>query len=318
MGKFTSIITIIPMWFLAMLYLCYILLYRIEAEAVDDWRLHLVVNNCSDSAIEEMLEASDLGMDYARWGDFNADPDLALDDYIDTFLLNYNLPLTDENREMVKAKYIQVFCVAAYDGYYVYDIRKTETGGYDLVGSPKIPYMYRDESVPGRLTTYAMNLGGQKALKLQDATITNVDNPLSYADTMVVVNNRISDDLRERVDRSYQNGWMHSVYVPSDLTTIASTNAIKGPTVLCFMDNVDLNSVNKVNAFGIGGSRATVARPVSVYKRKNNVTGEWVKYYCYHDLLPEGYNDASIIEDVYMSIDEAAAAGYHPDLMFMR
>ena len=319
MSKLFSILLLLPLWFLAMIYLCGFVFFRNEIQALDDWRIKQVVNSCTDSAIEELLEASDLGMDYADWGNFNADPDLALDDFVNTFLLNYNLPLTDTNREMVKVNYIQTFCVAAYDGYYVYDHRKTaDDGGLELVGSPKIPYLYKDTSKEGRYVTYALNMGYDKVYKLTDATITRVKNPLSQAETMRVINNRISDDLRERADRAYDNGWLQTVYVPSDLTTISSTNPIQSPTVLAFLDKVDIDSVVEVNAFGIGGSRARVARPVSAYRRQNPNTGEWIKYYSYSDLLPEGINDdQSLIEEVYMSPEEAAENGYHHDPLYM-
>lgn len=319
MSKTFSIILIIPLWFCAMIYLAFIAFFQIETKALDDWRLKQVVNNCTDSAIEELLEASDLGMDYADWGKFKADPELALNDYVDTFLLNYDLPLNDTNRDMVKVNYIQAFCVAGYDGYYIYDHRKTaDNGGYELVGSPKLPYIYKDTTKPGRYVTYAINMGYDRCYKLTDATITLAKSPISQKEAMKVINTRISDDLMERVDRAYDRGWLQSVYIPSGLTTISSTNPIESPTVLAFMDNVDLNSVNKVNAFGIGGSRARVARPVSAYKRKNNVTGQWVKYYSYSDLLPEGINnDQALIEEVYMSPEEAAEAGYHHDPLYM-
>lgn len=319
MSKVFSLLLVIPMWFCALVYLSYVTFFRLEAQALDDWRLKQVVNNCTDSAIEELLEASDLGMDYADWGKFNADPDLALDDFVDTFLLNYNLPLNDTNRELVKINYIQAFCVAGYDGYYIYDHRKTgDDGGLELVGSPKLPYLYRDESITDRYVTYALNMGVERCYKLTDATITFVDNPLNQPETLRVINNRISDDLMERVDRAYTQGWLESVYIPSGLTSISSTNPIESPTVLAFMDGVDLNSVFKVNAFGIGGSRARVARPVSAYQRRNNETGEWVKYYAYSDLLPEGINnDQALIEEVYMSPEQAAEAGYHHDPLYM-
>lgn len=51
-----------------MIYLCGFVFFRNEIQALDDWRIKQVVNNCTDSAIEELLEASDLGMDYADWG----------------------------------------------------------------------------------------------------------------------------------------------------------------------------------------------------------------------------------------------------------
>lgn len=319
MSRWFSILLVLPIWFAAILYLSVMSFFRLENQALEDWRLKQVVNNCTDSAIEELLEASDLGMDYNDWGNFNTDPDLALKDFIDTFLLSYDMPLNDTTRDLVRTNFIQAFCVAGYDGYYIYDHRKTEDGGgYTLVGSPKIPYLYKDESVPGRYVTYAINMGYDTCYKLTDATITKDVMPVSQKEALKIINTRVSDDLMERVDRAYKNGWNESVNIPTELTTVKSTNPIQSPTVLAFVDNINITTLKPVNAFGIGGSRAKVARPVAAYKRRNADTGEWVKYYSYTDLLPPGINDdKTLIEDVYMSPEDAASAGYYHDPLYM-
>lgn len=317
MSKVFSLLMIIPIWFIAMLYLATITFYRVESQSIEDWRIKTVVNYCTDSAIEELLEASDLGMDYADWGKFHADPDLALKDFVDTFLLSYRLPLNNENREMIKTNYIQAFCVAGYDGYYVYDHRNAENGGYTLVGSPKIPYLYADTTKPGRYVTYALNMGNQRCYKLTDATITQAPSPVSDSECMKIINTRISDDLMERVDRAYTNGWLQSVYIPTSMTALTRTNPVQSPTVMAFMDNIDLDTMYKVQAFGIGGSRAKVARPVSAYIRED-ANGNMVEYYSYTDLLPDGINnDQAFIKEVFMSPEDAAEAGYHHDTLYM-
>ena len=80
---------------------------------------------------------------------------------------------------------------------------------------------------------------------------------------------------------------------------------------------VDLLRGKKVVAFGIGGAMATVARPVSAYQRRG-ADGQWVKYYCYSDLLPKDISgDRSVIEEVFMKIEDAAKAGYHYDMIYM-
>lgn len=317
MSKVFSLLMIIPIWFIAMLYLATITFYRVESQSIEDWRIKSVVNYCTDSAIEELLEASDLGMDYADWGKFHADPDLALKDFVDTFLLSYRLPLNNESREMIKTNYIQAFCVAGYDGYYIYDHRNAENGGYTLVGSPKIPYLYADTTKPGRYVTYALNMGNQRCYKLTDATITQAPSPVSDSECMKIINTRISDDLMERVDRAYTNGWLQSVYIPTSMTALTRTNPVQSPTVMAFMDNIDLDTMYKVQAFGIGGSRAKVARPVSAYIRED-ANGSMVKYYSYTDLLPDGINnDQAFIKEVFMSPEDAAEAGYHHDTLYM-
>lgn len=313
MSKSFGLVILLPIWFTVMLFLAYVTFFRLEVRALEDWRLKQVVNNCTDSAIEELLEASDLGMDYADWGRFNADPDLALDDFVTTFLLSYNLPITNANKDLVKTNYITSFCVAGYDGYYIYDHRNDDNGGYTLIGSPKMPYTYIDQRTD-RNDTYALNMGYLRCYKVTDASISVTKSPFNKKKTMEIINSRISDTLMQSIDRSYENGWLNNLYLPSSLTTISRANPIESPTVLCFMDNVDLDSTFKVNAFGIGGSRAKVARPVSAYGRV--VDGQKIKYYSYHDLLPEGFDDDAIVE-VYMSPEDAAREGYHHDPLYM-
>lgn len=293
---------------------------------LEDWHLKQVVNNCTDSAIEELLEASNLGMDYADWGRFNTDPDLALDDYLMTFLLNYDMPITERNKEDVKANYIKAFCVVGYDGYYIYDLRTDLVDNgllhkdveYNLISSPKMPFLYKDER-DDRYVTYALNMGFKRCYRVTDATLSVVNSPLSQEETLKIINTRVSDDLMQRVDRAYENNWLESVYIPTSLSTLSSTNAIESPTVMCFMDGVDLNSYTKVNAFGIGGSRAKVSRPVAAYQRI--VNGSPMKFYAYHDLLPDtlpnGDSFNTVIEEMFMSPQEAAAAGYYHDPLYM-
>ena len=137
MSRVVSLLIVVPLWFAAMIYLALVQTVRYEDQSINDWIIKMTVNNCTDSAIEELLDASDLGMDYNDWGNFNTDPELALNDFVDMFLLSYGIPLTETAREDVKANYIQAFCVAGYDGYYIYDHRETSPGnGFDLVGSP--------------------------------------------------------------------------------------------------------------------------------------------------------------------------------------
>lgn len=320
MGRLISVYMVIPVIFIMWVYVSLVNNINSEDITLADMHLKIAVNNASDSAIEELLKASDLGMDYADWGKFRADPDLALNDFVDTFLLNYNMPLTEYNRNLVKTKYIQVFCVASYDGYYIYDHRKKyEDGGADLVSSPKLPYLYKDESIPGRNVTYALNMGFSRCYKLTDATITRAKSPVDKATTLKIINTRISDDMRQRVDKAHENGMIDSIYIPTGLTTISRTNPIESPTIIAYVDNVDLDSVQKLSAFGIGGSRAKIARPVSAYQRKNTETGEWTKYYAYSDLLPGNISeDNTIIENVFMSVEDAASQGYWSDPLYVK
>lgn len=317
MNRVLSILLFVPVIFVAFLYLYYATVIDSSLNRINDYHLKTVSNYASDSAIEEMLDVADLGTDYVEWGKFNTDPEVALRDYIDTFLMSFDLPLTEENREMVKVNYLKVFTVAGYDGYYVYDHRAIDEGSQlAFVCSPKIPYLYKDMSKNDREVTYALSMG-DKCFKITNATLSLVKSPLSKNKVLEIINDRISDDLINRIDQQYPNGWNRQVYLPNALTSISKTNPIAGPTVLALVDGVDLLRGKKVAAFGIGGAMATVARPVSAYQRRG-ADGQWVKYYCYSDLLPEDVSgDRSVIEEVFMKIEDAAKAGYHYDMTYM-
>lgn len=317
MNRVLSLILFVPILFISFIYLYYAKVIDSGLNRVSDYHLKLVANYASDSAIEEMLDVADLGTDYVEWGKFNTDPEIALKDYIDTFLISYNLPLTPENREMVKINFLKVFVVAGYDGYYVYDHRSIDEGSlYEFVCSNKLPYLYKDMSKNDREVSYALTMG-TKCYRVTNATLNLVNSPLPKSQTLEVINSRISDDLINRIDRQYTGGWNRQVYLPNELTSISKVNPIAGPTVLALVDNVDLSRGKKVNAFGIGGAMATVARPISAYERKG-ADGNWVKYYCYSDLLPEDISgDRSVIKEVFMRAEDAAKAGYHYDSIYM-
>lgn len=65
MGKNFIMLLLLLIWLCVMLFLTYVTFFRLETQALDDWHLKQIVNNCTDSAIEELLESSNLGMDYA-------------------------------------------------------------------------------------------------------------------------------------------------------------------------------------------------------------------------------------------------------------
>lgn len=93
-------------------------------------------------------------------------------------------------------------------------------------------------------------------------------------------------------------------------------NPIVVATVLALVDNIDLPR-GKINTFSIGAAMATLDRSVSVYEKKGT-DGNWVKYYCYSDLLPENISgDRSVTKEVFMQAEDAAKAGYRYDSMYV-
>lgn len=85
---------------------------------------------------------------------------------------------------------------------------------------------------------------------------------------------------------------------------------------MALVDNIDLPR-GKINTFSIGAAIATVAHSVSVYENKGT-DGNWVKYYCYSDLLPGNVSgDRSVTKEVFMQAEDAAKAGYRYDSMYV-
>lgn len=316
MRRVFAIFLFVPIYFLAMFSLYVTQILSLENQSLEEFRLRKAVNYCVDSAVGEMLGSGDLNMDYVDWGRVTIDPAIAIDTYSCTFCLNYEIPTTKENREMVQNSYTKIFMVCAYDGYYVY-----ESQDLGFVSTPKLIYKYVDGD-----NTYALNLGLNKCWCWNNsrAKMEYVDCPFTEETCLAKINARISDDLNSRLDKYYVGGFTKTVYLPGELTTINRTNPISRPTVMALVDDVDITSARHISALGIGGSTVTQARAVAAYQRKNTPDGPFVKYYSYADLLPEGLFSATnsgdgitFIENMYMTCEEAARAGYYQDPMYM-
>jgi hypothetical protein len=161
---------------------------------------------------------------------------------------------------------------------------------------------------------YALNLGAENALLLQDGNLSSVflaDEGISREEVYKQINSRISDDLMYKFQESTGRD-SEFVYLPADMTTIKQVNPIKGPTVLAFLDGWDFKSSHAISAFSIGGARIETARMVAGYEAVNP-DGSHTKLYAYSDLLPAG----APVEEMFTSVQEAAKAGYYYDSVYM-
>lgn len=304
MNRITSVILIIPIYFVCMLFLLSMLVVKQESESLEKLRLTKAINYSTDAATAEMLGAGHLGMDYVDKNKMTVDPQEALDTFVQVFALNYDLSLGQENLEMIKNSYMPIFVVAAYDGYYVFENRRVNReGDFNLVSTPKLPYRYKAPDG----TLYALNMGLENSIKFDGGSLSKVPMPISEAEAMRVINSRISDDMLYRLDQSYAQGFESTFYIPHSMTTISHTNAISGPSVLAFINNLNLTTRNKLSEFSIGGAQVEQARMVAAYRRN----GE--NYYAYADLLPEGVD----IVEMFTNVMDAAKAGFHHDSFYM-
>lgn len=315
MSRIFGIFLFIPLYFLAMLSLYSVTLMNYENQSVEEFRLRKAVNYAIDAATAEMLETGDLGMDYANWGKITVNPGLASEAFANSFCINYGMQTNQQNRDLVQMAYTKLFVVCAYDGYYVYSPKKvSEDGTYKFTSTPKLPYSYHKGN-----NTYALNLGLVDCWRFSsNRKLAKVKSPLSEKETLSQINRHISDDFAYRLDQQYEHGWSKSLYIPYEVTTVSSTNSIDRPSVLAFIDDVDIVSAKSISAFGVGGAHVTQNRSVAAYKRNGK------KYYSYADLLPKDMYTATnpdgkktFIEEMYMTCQEAAEAGYYHDTLYM-
>ncbi len=287
-----------------------------EQQALEEFRLKKTVNYAVDCAIEEMLRSDDLGMDYTDWSNFVANPNKAVEGFTSCFCMNYDMIPTKENRDIIAHAYTKVFAVCAFDGYYIYTPQQIDdTGKMEYISTPKLPYKYERNG-----TVYALNLGMEYCWSFDDSNrLKRVNVPVNKTQLLKEVNKVVSDEIYYQLDKQYAHGYGRQVYIPSNITAIKSSNPINRPTVLAFVDDVDILSSKQVSAFGVGGAHVTNSRSVAVYTR------DGVKYHCSTDLLPEdlfsnmkGVPGKIFIENTYQSVNEAAEHGYHHDDLYMK
>lgn len=296
--------------------------------------LERVMDFCTDAAVDEMIDYGDVGTDYSGFeiedrnmGYIRVNPTVALKSYIDTFLMSYNMSLSDENRHSVMSNNMPVFMVAAYDGYYIAklepDTEELSNSSFTLNFSPKLPYSYTDSDS----NVYALTLSGKEAMKVKVQTDDNgnvVDRQLmpwnnkvipGLADSQAqithvneIISSNIATTINEINDSLDIKG--RNFYVPGVLSTMSGVNPIKTPTVMAIMQNVDYNTGIEVNATSIAGTRINTKRQVACYLKKSD--GQWKKMYCYSDRFKENNSDYQL-KEVVDNIDKAAQLGYNVD-----
>ncbi len=292
-----------------------------EQKLFEEYVLVQQVDYATDAAAAELLEQAHIGTDYQDWGRINTDPEVALRTFESIMLIDYNFPLTQKSYDMISNTYMPMFCVAAYDGYYVFEATRDTTYGWRLQGTHKIPY---GTEFGGNY--YALNLGLDNCRRLVGGNfeLKNMEEcGISKERAMFEINSTVSDDLTYRVQEYEQKKTLDNnqtapeykdVYLPVGLTTMTQINAIEGPTVISMIDQWDINTTHPISAFSIGGAKLEPARMVAGYQRGG------IKYYAYSDLLPE-FSEGSPYEldiiKLFTSVDEAAKEGYHYDPKYM-
>lgn len=278
----------------------------------------------TDASVTEILETGELSLDYADSGKTNLDPNIALNTFVDVFLMNYGMPISEDNREHVKNNFLPVFTVCTFDGYYQAVSRLTSAKenypetepavdvDYTLVFGPKMPYKYINGS-----SSYALNFGGNYSLKMSGNIMTKeyvYPNGLEDREAGIrEINKLLSTDISFQIDTiNKDNGnWAHTFYIPTQLTSMTGVNPIQGPGIIAIVQNVDFVTAKPISAFSIGGGRIQNKRVLIGYVR------DGIKYYCYADRY-ESMVPQPAIDNIFSSQKEAALASYAGDLKYLQ
>lgn len=279
---------------------------RESKREIQEEKLDVGINYAVDAATEEMiLNTSSLDMDYADWERLTIDPEIALDTFLQVMLRNLGWSISDENIESFKTTNLPIFVVAAYDGFYVSRPTKisVSSGAYDQIFSMKQPYLYSEGN-----EMYALNLGLNDCKLFNGSNIQKVNTPISKDFQKHYINTNISDTFMRVIYEETNMEAAHTVYLPSDLTSISRTNPVNAPTVLAYVNNLYLGPGNTIESFAIGGTRVVHQDFIGGYRRNG------IKYYAPTRLIPTGV----VIENVYENMTEAAKAGYYYDPLYQK
>jgi hypothetical protein len=311
--------------FIALIYASGLLIYfanyiKQDILELEKLKLSYAIDYSSDAAILNLLSSLDLEMDYANKGYVSADPNMALDTFVDVFLFNYGVGIDNTNRAHVKMNFMPVFVVAMFDGYYMgtprvvknavdYPEGAINDGDWALQFSPKLPYTYVNGGA-----SYALNMGGDYSFRMSGNILSKEfglpPGIASKADIRRQITKIISSDISYHIDKANENNpnWSNTFYIPGDITTLSNVSPLEGPSILAIVQNVDFATSRKIGAFSVGGSKIQTARMIAGYTRVGR------KYYCYADKMP-----ASVTaESIYATMDEAAKDGYSFDIEYMQ
>ena len=122
----------------------------------DEVRLNNVIDNATQDALETLIDLNDeFQMMYADTR-FDVNQTLAKEavkSFFHTLAANFNMPYIDRNDELSLTKtetyfsmYVPAIIIVGYDGFFIYSVDESSTGGFAYQMSPKIPYSYVDDA----------------------------------------------------------------------------------------------------------------------------------------------------------------------------
>lgn len=313
--------------------------YQYNQESVyicEERMMDIQVNYCTDAAVQQMIkETMDLGATYRNQNAVTVDPQIAYDTYVMMLCRNFGWSDTEQNRTEIASDSIPFFCVAGYDGYYMFERCKDkevidagdgtsyvqDAPGFVLKSTPKLPYTYEKNG-----TMYALNLSWttctsvksnpvySNSIKAQDVIDTNTPYPLSKADAQWIITQKLSEEMTYALQRGTEAKATTTIFIPNAQAKL-DVPSIEGPSVFTYLVSPSGASMFEHNLYGYAGTRIDENRRCVCYQ----VNGQ--KLYTYQE---NATNDKVIKNGVSYSIEyicddrfEAAKRGYYFDIDFV-
>ena len=303
-----------------------------QNEAVNEAEMRLLdmqVNYAVDAAVQEMLEQAD-------WGRMQLDPEVARKTYVKVLLRNIGWSDTEENFEALEQNCIPFFCVAVYDGYYMWTKQDTYTdiatsaNGHnvvtrnksrDLMWSPKLPYSYQyyDKNASmNSATLYYYNIGDKTYGTYKNGRL-KVDNILSKVGTgngslnmaRKVIADNISTSCTSALLYATEGQSNQEVDIPFLKSSWMDANPITTPTVLTVINSPD-GIFTKYDHFiyGVGGAKVDEALFCICYRKSG------IKLYTYAYNRDKVTAEGITVDEVVTSPKAACDRGYYFDLTY--
>ena len=330
MEHLTSLIPLIFLIFLAACIVTIIGQVQHETLEVQQIRLQYATNKATDAALWEMVNNAEfsLDMDVHDLSAIQINPRIALDTFVDVFLVNYGMPLTDSNRVLIRTRFMPIFVVVANDGYYIATLQQVDTGsnttdgaGFDLSFSMKFPFSVTVEpSTTNGLTqrtTFGLELSQRHVWRFDHATggfMRRLNDPLvrsaigNNQEVQLTINNIILSHIANEIQliNSRQNT-LNQFFIPNDLNVVTTVNPIQGVSVIALMQNVNLSTRIPISTLSVGGARVVQARVLIGYIRNGQ------RLYSWADVSPPGVDAIAMFSTPF----EAAYAGFFADTEYI-
>ena len=300
MTKFKIVIVPISLLFCIMTTLMFIKFKIDWKQNFEQYYLDTVVNYCTDAAMQEMLdESSDIQTDYMEYEYVQVNPQVALDTFCEMFCENLGYNVNAENIALIQGSYLKGFAVVTQDGLYIAEPEIMADKSYEFIFRPKKAFRYGD---------YNLSLNSTNATYWSDTSfsIQVKKDILPLYSVQSIINAIITDEFMGSIYRNTEGSISSAFYVPAELTDITNANPIDNITVLAYVKGVQLNSINPIDSFAIGGSKIEHEEFVAAYMR------DGVKYYIEVSKL----NGTEEVITIYPNSMEAAEDGYTYDLSY--